>query len=136
MIWALLALLGIPLWFIASVLIAAFMQRRSVLNTDGVFRYKERTAKGWSRRKNTARWVSDVLIEHKGLALLRCDANQVSGIEVLGTPDSVVNGLGDEAVELRIAFTDRDPLRVTVAEGSLSTALNRFGQSGSRATGG
>lgn len=122
MIWALLALLGIPIWLIIGALLATLMQRRRVLAAEGVFYYRVRTDKGWSRTKGVARWVSDVLIRYKGIALLRTDANQVTEIEVTGPIDGPVRGLGDDAVELRLVLADRGPIRIAVAGEALSAA--------------
>ena len=126
MIWALLALLGIPLWFIALILIAAVAQRRSIQRTDGVFRYKVRGDKGWSRGKSVANWVSDVLIGHKGIALLRSEAQQVTAVELIGPPEHPAKGLGDEVVELSFTFAGGERVDVAVAEASLATAMGPF----------
>ncbi len=62
MIWATLALLGIPIWLIAIVLVAAFRNRNKVRANPDVFEYKLKKDDGWKRKKGYARWVSDVLI--------------------------------------------------------------------------
>ncbi len=82
MIWALLALLGIPVWFVLLVLFAVFHQRRAVLKRDDIFWYRARTDTGWARRKGVARWASDVLVRHQGIALVRTLIDPVAIVEV------------------------------------------------------
>ncbi|MCL1693957.1 MAG: hypothetical protein M3096_09750, partial [Actinomycetia bacterium] len=72
-----LALLGIPIWLIALILIAAFKNRNTVRSNPGVFEFKSKKGDGWNRGKGYARWVSDVLIVHSGIALIRTAAAQV-----------------------------------------------------------
>jgi hypothetical protein len=55
MIWATLALLGIPIWLIAIVLIAAFRNRNKVRANPDVFEYKLKKDDGWKRKKGYAR---------------------------------------------------------------------------------
>ena len=50
--------------------------QRCPLGTDE-FSYKLKKGDGWQRKKGYARWVSDVLIFHVGIALIRSDAVQV-----------------------------------------------------------
>lgn len=126
MIWALPAFLRIPLRFSALILFAAFMQRRSVQQTDGVFRYKVRGDNGWSRGKRVANWMSDVLVNHRGIALLRSDANQVKAVDVVGPPEESVKGLGQDVVEVSFAFADGKYVGGAVAESALSTAMSPF----------
>ena len=57
MTWALLALLGIPLRFIAVVLIAAFRNRNAVRSSPDVFEFKLKKGDGWARLKSFALWV-------------------------------------------------------------------------------
>lgn len=123
MIWALLALLGIPLWFIAVILVAVVRNRRHVRSSPQVFSYIERTDKGWARRRGYARWVSDVMIIHRGPALVRSDVHQVTGSVTKGPPDEQPRKLLDAAVELEFTFADRPPLRVAVDQHAVETAL-------------
>ncbi len=55
MIWALLAFLGIPIWFIAVILVAVFRNRRQVRSRPEVFRFLEKTDGGWGRSVGYAR---------------------------------------------------------------------------------
>ena len=94
-IWATLALLGIPIWFIAVVLIAVFRNRKTVRSNPQVYEFRRKKGDGWQRGMNDARWVSDVLIAHSGLALIRTDAAQVGSIAVLNRIEPAPKGLGE-----------------------------------------
>jgi len=65
-IWATLALLDIPIWFIAAILVAAFRNRNAVRSDPDEFSYKPKKGDEWQRKKGYARWVSDVLISTPG----------------------------------------------------------------------
>jgi hypothetical protein len=79
MIWALLAILGVPMWLLVGVLLTVLWSRRSVKGDPDVIRMKERdaNAEGWPRRVVYGRFVHDVLVIHLGPALVR---TQVRGI--------------------------------------------------------
>ena len=126
MIWALLALLGIPIWFIVVVLGTSISQRRQVINSNGIFSYKLRTEKGWSRGKSFARWVSDVMIRHKGIALIRTEANQVIGVEMVSPVGDPIKGLEDDPIELAFTLVAADPIRIAVAAVDVETATGPF----------
>jgi hypothetical protein len=122
MIWATLALLGIPIWFIAVILIAAFRNRKAVRSNPDEFDYKLRKDDGWQRKKGYARWVSDVLIFHAGIALIRSDAVQVEAVEVLDTIQLPSKGLGENPTGLLITYTDGETATIAVSEQNLDTA--------------
>ena len=46
MVWALLYVLGVPLWLIAGALLRSFWSRRKFKQAPGVFPYKVRVATG------------------------------------------------------------------------------------------
>ncbi len=73
MIWALLALLGVPIWLIVGVLAGALVSRRRFISQPGVFRMKLRAsdAGGWPRLAGYGRVVNSVLVVNAGLALVR-----------------------------------------------------------------
>jgi hypothetical protein len=74
MIWAALALLGIPLWFIAILLFILVRSRSAVQQIPGSFPCKARAASGdvsglhdeLPRYHHRAHWVHDVLVVHGG----------------------------------------------------------------------
>jgi hypothetical protein len=111
-IWLALAALGIPLWMVAGALFATLWSRREFKRAPGVFSAKLRLVSGevagltaaWPRRPLFARWVHDVLVIHRGLALVRSNAlgvGRATGSLVAGDPDEV-RGLGEEPVLLTL----------------------------------
>lgn len=123
MIWATLALLGIPIWFIAIVLIAAFRNRNKVRANPDVFDYKLTKGDGWKRKKGYARWVSDVLIYHAGIALIRTDAFQISTVRILDTTDLPSKGLGDSPTGVEVTYADGETATFAVSAQNLDAAL-------------
>jgi hypothetical protein len=79
MIWALLALLGVPIWLVLGALGGALILRRRTRSQPGVVRIKIRPvdADAWPRRASWGRGVHDVLVLHTGLALVRCEIRGV-----------------------------------------------------------
>ena len=73
MIWALLAILGVPIWLVVGVLVGIGLSRRAFKQQPGVFEINIRSADAekWPRRPCYGRVVSDVLVLNRGLALLR-----------------------------------------------------------------
>lgn len=126
MIWALLALLGIPLWFIAVALLTVIRNRRQVRSSPDVFAYVAGTDTGWSRRPGYARWVSDVLLVHRGPALIRTEARQVTAGVATGRPKDQPRKLGGSATALEFTFADRSTLRIAVDDPMVPTALGPF----------
>lgn len=82
MIWALLALLGIPIWLIVGLLIGVGMSRRAFKQQPGVFELVVRAenAEKWARSTSYGRVVNDVLIINRGAALLRTEINAVEAV--------------------------------------------------------
>lgn len=123
MIWALLALLGIPIWFIGVVLIAAFRNRKTVHSNPDVFEYKLQKNDGWQRGKGYARWVSDVLIFHAGIALIRSDAVQVISVETHDKIDLPSKGLGDDPTALTVTYANDETATIAVSAESIDNAF-------------
>jgi hypothetical protein len=127
MIWALLALLGIPIWFIAVVLIAVFRNRKAVRSNLDVFEFRRSKGDGWQRGMNYARWVSDVLIVHVGLALIRTDAAKVESIVLLGEIETAPKGLGEDPSEVLITFEGGATETFGVAAENLNAMMGTHG---------
>jgi hypothetical protein len=86
MIWALLALLGVPIWLIVSALGGVFWSRRSFRQMPGVFKVATRDAgaTGWKRTATGhARCISNVLVINVGLALIRTRIHEVRQVEAV-----------------------------------------------------
>jgi hypothetical protein len=82
MIWALLAILGVPIWLIVGALIAIWQIRRTVKRQPGVFEVSARTAGAdkWPRQPSYARVIRDVLVLIRGVALLRVEVNPLDAV--------------------------------------------------------
>jgi hypothetical protein len=122
-IWATLALLGIPIWLIAIVLIAAFRNRNKVRANPDVFEYNLKKGDGWNRKKGYARWVSDVLIYHAGIALIRTDAFKINTVRILDTTDLPSKGLGDNPIGLEVTYAGGEMATFAVSAQNLGAAL-------------
>jgi hypothetical protein len=122
-IWATLALLGIPIWLIAIVLVAAFRNRNKVRANPNVFDYKLKKGDVWKRKKGYARWVSDVLIYHAGIAMIRTDAFEISTVRVLDTTDLPSKGLGDDPTGLEVTYAGGETVTFAVSAQNLDAAL-------------
>ena len=107
MIWALLALLGIPIWLILGALAAAFFSRRNFKAKPGVFPLRVREIEAgepgkWSGKLH-ARWVHDVLLANKGLGLNLTAAYPVASTATADPPEpSECKGFGDDLVGLTV----------------------------------
>lgn len=121
----LLAAVGIPLWLLFGVLVVGLWSRRSIRRTPGVFAVKVRALHGskaepkWPRRKAYARWVHDVLVVHRGLALIRIQVLPVAGLCPSGAR-SAVHGLGGDPISIRLRLDGGDV--VEVATGAVDQA--------------
>lgn len=83
MIWALLALLGVPIWLVVGFLTGALVSRRRFQAQDGVFvlSFREHGVTNWPRRVGHGRYVHDVLLVNSGLALVRTTIHVVEVAE-------------------------------------------------------
>jgi hypothetical protein len=116
MVWIVLAALGVPVWLLVGALGAALWSRRRFKRAAGVFPAKLRVVAGevagfgasWPRRPVYARWVHDVLLVHRGLALVRNRALPVAGVSgalVEGVPGELTR-LGPSPVVLTLGLDD------------------------------
>lgn len=85
MIWALLALLGVPVWLVVGVLSGALISRRRFRAQEDVFALSRRDhgEDDWPRRLAYGRYVHDVLLVNTGLALVRTEVVVVDRLEPL-----------------------------------------------------
>lgn len=107
MIWALLALIGVPIWLIVSVLGGALWSRRSFRHQPGVFKVATRAAGATSWKRSStgyARCVSNVLVINVGLALVRTRIHEVQEVEAVEVGASP--GGFDEPVARRLLLDD------------------------------
>ena len=136
MFWALLALLGVPLWLVIGGLSVSLWNRHKFRQRPDVFTTKIRLESGsisdfkekWPPVSNYAHWVHDVLLVHKGLGLMPTTPLGVKGIE--GTPTGAdteqVKRLGENPKMLRIKLDDGSILQLAVPEEHLDLAQGPF----------
>jgi hypothetical protein len=114
MVWILLAALGVPVWLVVGALAAGLWSRRAFKRAPGVFPAKLRVEAGevpgfktsWPRGAAYARWVHDVLLVHRGLALVRNNVLAVAGANgplVVGGPEEITR-LGPSPVVLSLTL--------------------------------
>jgi hypothetical protein len=131
MIWALLAILGVPLWLVVGALGAALLNRRSVKAVPGTMRGRIRVTSGsvpgfnprWPRSSCYAFWVRDVLVVRAGFAMVRTrllpassadeiERRHLPELKRLG-PEQVVLGLeldSGSTIELAVSAAERSEL--------------------------
>jgi hypothetical protein len=115
LIWALLALIGVPIWLIVGVLGGAVWSRRSFKRQPGVFKLATRPvgAEGWKRSgAGYARCISNVLVVNAGLALVRTNVEAVVRVDNLDLA-SGVKGFDDPLGRL-VIFTDGHEIEAAV----------------------
>jgi hypothetical protein len=83
MIWALLALLGVPIWLIVGALAGVVWSRRHFLAQPGVFPVAIRAAgdQSWPRTLSYGRLIRDVLVVNRGPALVRTEIHPIVSVE-------------------------------------------------------
>lgn len=125
--------LGVPLWLIVGVLVFTFWTRRKFKKMEGVFPFKGRRESGlvpefgnkYSWRSGYGRWVHDVLLVHKGLALVHTVPLGVN--EMIGDPapagDEQVKRMGKEPMLLRLRLDNEAVLRLVVKKEDLNDAI-------------
>lgn len=120
MIWALMILLGIPLWLVAGAAGGALLSRRNAKRKPGVFPVRLRPVEvgaggKWSR-KQYARWVQRVLLSNKGAFLNLTDAYPVASGVRTNDPDSAkCKGLGERVVAVTITTDDGMSLEIATS---------------------
>ena len=111
MVWALLALLGVPIWLVLGGLGAALWSRKQFQANPDVFPLRVRlleegVAGKWSAKMH-GRWVHDVFLANTGLALVKTDAYPVVSHGPAPAPDPArCKGLGDHLVALMVTIDD------------------------------
>lgn len=127
MIWALLAILGIPIWLIVGLLIGIALSRRAFKQQPGVFAISARAehAEKWPRSPSYGRIVSDVLVVNRGAALLRTDIHAIAAVSELDIGDGPKKPAGavgrlvtfDDGARCEIALDEADAGRLDAARG-------------------
>jgi len=91
MIWALLALVGVPIWLVLGALGGTILSRRRFKAQPGVFvlLFREHGDDDWPRIVSYGRYVHGVLLVNSGLALVRTTVHVVDRLDPfeLHSPD-------------------------------------------------
>ena len=123
MIWALLALLGIPIWFIVGFLVGILVSRRKFKQHPDVFviAVRAENADKWPRQPSYGRLVRDVLVLNRGAALLRTEVHAVDSVSPLDIGDGPKHPV--DALGRLLTFDDGTRREVAVA-GSEASRLD------------
>ena len=137
MIWAVLAVLGVPIWLVVAGLGAALLRSWSQFKKrPGVFMAKIRLRSGsfegisekWTPMPIAALWVHDVLLVHKGLPLVRNLPLPVA--EAVGTAQAADPGeikrLGEQPTLLTFRLDNGAELELATPGDSSPVALGPF----------
>ena len=122
MIWALLAILGVPIWLIVGILIGIWLTRRPFRQQPGVFVVAVRANIGekWPRQPTYGRLVHDVLVLNRGAALLRTEIRAIEAVDQLDIgdgPKKPADAVGrlvtlDDGTRLELALANTDATRL------------------------
>jgi hypothetical protein len=130
MIWAILAMLGVPLWLCAAAILALVYRNRSLRQRHGDIPVRvQRAGKArWTR--GHAVWVSDVFAWRGSPAawdedLLLVTAAHLDALE----PEELkkLHRLGDNPAVVTLIPDEGDPVRVAVANEHRATILGPYG---------
>ena len=131
MIWAILAILGIPIWLLLGALAGAFASRRHFQRSPGVFALRMREVSADTQKwggKAHACWIHDVLLVNKGLALAR--TVPIAADSLVSAPEpadaSTIKGLGDEPVAFVVDIDDGPRLEIAIAAELAPVATSPF----------
>jgi hypothetical protein len=104
MIWATLAVLGVPIWLVVGALAGAMFSRHHFKAQADVFSllFREAGEEKWPRRLAYGRYVHNVLIVNHGLAQIRTSVHVVEHVDRLDLGETTFKHIGDP-----IAFTIR-----------------------------
>src|SRR4051812_26773980 len=121
MIWAILVLLGVPLWLVIGVIGGTLWSRHQFHRQHGVFPLALRKPGNdkWPRLPAYGRVISDVFVVNRGVALQRTLIHRVVGADVLvvtTSPKRIEDAVGralelDDGDELEVALGPDDAMR-------------------------
>ena len=79
MIWAILAILGVPVWLVVGALLGGLASRRRFRAQEEVFPlwFRKHDEADWPRSVAYGRYVHNVLLVNRGLALVRTSIHVV-----------------------------------------------------------
>jgi hypothetical protein len=120
MIWALLAILGVPIWLIIGILVSIGMSRRAFKKEPGVFEVRVRSKNGdkWPRSASYGRVVSDVFVVNHGAAFLRTEIHAIEAVSEIDIGDRPKKPA--DAVGRLVTLDDGSSHEVAVARGDVA----------------
>jgi hypothetical protein len=123
MIWALLAILGVPLWVIAGGIVYMILLNRHLRHREGDMPVRARYASSKRWRRGHAVWVGDVFayrsspsswnesLDRVRTATLReLTAEEAHALRRVGDPIVVVLATDDRTIEVAAAGSQKDAL--------------------------
>lgn len=129
MVWAILALIGIPLWLCAVGIFILLHNNRSLRTRPGNIpvRVLPPGAKRWKRGHGL--WVSDVFAWRSspaGWSEDLCEATKVEIADARAEEKARLHGLGENPVVARLELRDRDDLVVASRSADREALIGPF----------
>lgn len=129
MVWAILVLLGVPLWLCAAGIIITLVRNRSLRKRHGDIpvRVKRSGKTRWTR--GHAVWISDVFAWRGSPAAWNEDIVQVTGVTVRKPSNDErhkLRRLGDGVQIAALSNTDGEPLEVAIGHGQQTALAGPF----------
>lgn len=129
MVWAILVLLGVPLWLCAAGITITLVRNRSLRKRHGDIpvRVKRSGKTRWTRAH--AVWISDVFAWRGSPAAWSEDIVQVTGVTIRKPADDErhrLRRLGDGARIATLSNTDGEPLEVAIGPGQQNALAGPF----------
>lgn len=115
MIWALLAMLGVPIWLVVGALGGALFSRLRFKALPGVIplRFREAGEDRWPRRPSYGRYVHNVLVVNRCLALVRTSVHVVEHVDRLDLGDTTIKHF-DDPIAFALLLDDGDVYELVI----------------------
>jgi len=115
MIWAALAVVGVPIWLVVGALVGAMFSRHRFKTRPGVIPllFREAGDDTWPRRPAYGRYVHNVLIVNHGLALVRTSVHVVEHVECLDLGDTTTKHF-DDPIAFALRLDDGDDYELAI----------------------
>ena len=130
MIWAILALLGVPLWLCAIGILALVYRNKSLRQRHGDIPVRVQRAGKTRWTRGHAVWVSDVFAWRGSPAAWSEDLFRVTGASVGAlAPEELkkLHRLGDDPAVVTLTPASGEPVRVAVAAEHRAALLGPYG---------
>jgi hypothetical protein len=129
MVWAILALIGVPLWLCALGILSVVLRNRDLRKRYGDIpvRVRRPGKKRWTR--GHAIWVAEVFAWRGSPAAWNEDLLEVSGATIRSADPEErekLHRLGDEPAIATLAIADGEPLEVAVVADKRAALLGPF----------